>query len=156
MTYHPPRRPTATTETQTPETTAPQLPPRAIMDTPTPKAAASSQAPTSCHSRQALPSPTKRGVSDEIAEGSLPKQQRTTSAASGPARPETTTEPPKSKIRITKVTITTKQGAEITAYSSEDITEQQTEKILLEPVVKNTEGRHETRDTVHEVSTGVP
>ena len=101
---------------------------------------ANGNAPTSCHSRQALPSPTKRGVLDEVAEGSLPKQQRTTSTASGPARPETTEEPPKTKIRITKVTITTKQGTEITAYSSEDVTEQQTEKILLEPMVKNTEG----------------
>eukprot|EP00435_Cladocopium_sp_Y103_P017749 s2691_g4.t1 len=56
-----------------------------------------------------------------------------------PARPDTTTEPPKSKLRITKVTIQTKKGVEITAYTCDDATEQQTEKILLEPMVNNTE-----------------
>ena len=34
----------------------------------------------------------------------------------------------------------TKQGEEITAYSCEDVTEQQTERILLEPIVNNTDG----------------
>ena len=90
-------------------------------------------APTSCHTRPSLPSP-KRTVSDEVAEGSLPKQHRTAEAATGPARPDTAQEPPTSKLRITKVTIQTKKGVEI------DVTEEQTEKILLEPMVNNTEG----------------
>ena len=75
-----------------------------------------------------------------MAEGSLPKQHRTTSTPTGPARPDTATEPPKSKLRITKVIFQTKKGVEITAYTCDDITEQHTEKILLEPMVNNTEG----------------
>ena len=109
------------------------LPPRlAIADSPM------ATAPTSCHTRSSLPSP-KRTVLDEVAEGSLPKQHRTTATPTGPARPDTTTEPPKSKLRITQVTTQTKKGVEITAYTCDDITERQTEKILLEPMVNNTE-----------------
>ena len=155
MVFHPPRRPPATMEKQTsteqaPLTTAqtntPQLPPKAIADTPmataTPALASSpmATAPTSCHSRQALPSPTKRREADDIAEGSSAKQQRTNTQQEAPARPEPTPEQPKSRLRITKVTIQTKQGEEITAYSCEDATEQQTERILLEPIVNNTDG----------------
>ena len=155
MVFHPPRRPPATMEKQTsteqaPLTTAqtntPQLPPKAIADTPmataTPALASSpmATAPTSCHSRQALPSPTKTREADDIAEGSLAKQQRTNTQQEAPARPEPTPEQPKSRLRITKVTIQTKQGEEITAYSCEDATEQQTERILLEPIVNNTDG----------------
>ena len=157
MVFNPPRRSTVHTETQTSTqqsaaedtaaTNRPQLPPRAIADAPaasttTRPAAASSPmatAPTSDHTRQPLPS-SKWSVPDEISEGSLPKQVRTNTPASGPQRPETTAEPPKTRLRITKVTLTTKQGAEITAYSCEDVTEQATEKILLEPWVSNTEG----------------
>ena len=54
---------------------------------------------------------------------------------------------PKTNVRITKVTIQTKQGTEITAYSCEDVTEQETEEILLEPWVTNTEGL-EKRKTI--------
>eukprot|EP00435_Cladocopium_sp_Y103_P065455 s684_g27.t1 len=156
MVFHPPRRPTITTDTQTQaeHTTStpaqakggPQLPPRAIEDTPmvttTPALASSpmATAPTSCHSRQAMPSPPKRHVADDIAEGSSAKQQRTTTQQEAPARPEPTPEQPKSRLTITKVTIKTKQGEEITAYSCEDATEQQTERILLEPIVNNTDG----------------
>ena len=155
MVFHPPRRPPATMEKQTsteqaPLTTAqtntPQLPPKAIADTPmataTPALASSpmATAPTSCHSRQALPSPTKRCEADDIAEGSSAKQQPTNTQQEAPARPEPTPEQPKSRLRITKVTIQTKQGEEITAYSCEDATEQQTERILLEPIVNNTDG----------------
>ena len=87
-----------------------------------------------------MPSPPKRTVSDTPAEGSSPKQQRTTTEATGPPRPETTTEPQTTKLRITKITVQTKRGEEITAYSCEDATEQQTERILPEPIVNNTEG----------------
>ena len=148
MIFHPPRRPTVHTETQTAAaeekavTDTPQ-PPRQALTHPTATAAASSPmatAPTSDHTRQPLPSP-KRTVPYDIPEGSFPKQQRSTASAStGPARPEETPERPKTRMRITKITLTTKQGTEITAYSCEDVTEQQTEKILLEPWVNNTEG----------------
>jgi hypothetical protein len=110
------------------------LPPQAIADAPM------ATSPTSCHTRPAMPSPPKRTVSDTPAEGSSPKQQRTTTEATGPPRPETTTEPQTTKLRITKITVQTKRGEEITAYSCEDATEQQTERILPEPIVNNTEG----------------
>ena len=118
LVYKPLRRP-ATTEpdtqtfgseatTQQPQLQTQQseasagLPPRlAIADSPM------ATAPTSCHTRSSLPSP-KRTVLDEVAEGSLPKQHRTTATPTGPARPDTTTEPPKSKLRITQVTTQTK------------------------------------------------
>ena len=91
--------------TSTPSTTtgsigdAPRL---AIPDSPM------ATAPTSCHTRPSLPSPN-RTVADEAAEGSLSKQQRTTEAPTGPAKPEPTTEPPKSKLRITNGNNTNKE-----------------------------------------------
>ena len=103
------------------------LPPQAIADAPM------ATSPTSCHTRPAMPSPPKRTVSDTPAEGTLPKQQRTTTEAAGLPRPETTTEPQTTKLRITKIAVQTKRGEEITAYSCEDATEQQAERILLEP-----------------------
>ena len=127
-------------------TGGPQLPPRAITDTPmasTAPASASSPmatAPTSCHSRPAMPSPPKRQLGDDIAEGSSTKQQRTPAQQEAPARPEPTPEPPKSRLRITKVRLKTKQGEEITACSCEYVTGQQIEPILLEPIVNNTGG----------------
>ena len=162
MVFHPPRRQTTTTESQTSTEQAlmsptqaggPQLPPKAIADTPlattTPALANSpmATAPTSCHSRPAMPSPPKRQVADDIAEGSATKQQRTSTQQEAPARPEPTPEQPKSRLRITKVTIQTKQGEEITAYSCEDATEQQTERILLEPIVNNTDGLDKMKTT---------
>ena len=162
MVFHPPRRQTTTTESQTSTEQAlmlptqaggPQLPPKAIADTPlattTPALANSpmATAPTSCHSRPAMPSPPKRQVADDIAEGSATKQQRTSTQQEAPARPEPTPEQPKSRLRITKVTIQTKQGEEITAYSCEDATEQQTERILLEPIVSNTDGLDKMKTT---------
>ena len=161
MVFHPPRRSTTTTETQTLEeqSTATAAQPAARGDLRLPSQAAQTgtntartttpaiadaplaTSPTSCHSRQAMPTPPpKRTVADDIAEGSQAKQQRTTTQTTAPARPEATPEQPKSKLRITKVTMTTKQGTEITAYSCEDVTEQETEKILIEPWVNNTEG----------------
>ena len=120
----PARRPTTHTETQTSAaeekaaTNTPQLPPQEPTHPAEPRtatAAASSPmatAPTNDHTRQPLPSP-KRTVPDDIPEGSLPKQQRSTASASTrPARPEEATERPKTRMRITKVTMTTKQGTE--------------------------------------------
>ena len=162
MVFYPPRRQTTTTEKQTSTEQAlmsptqaggPQLPPKAIADTPlattTPALANSpmATAPTSCHSRPAMPSPPKRQVADDIAEGSATKQQRTSTQQEAPARPEPTPEQPKSRLRITKVTIQTKQGEEITAYSCEDATEQQTERILLEPIVNKTDGLDKMKTT---------
>ena len=148
MVFHPPRRQSTTMETQTPTDRAtptseqkggPQLPPKAITDMPiataTPAWASSpmATAPTSCRSRPAMPSPPKRQVTDDIAEGGSTKQQRTDTRQPAPARPEPTPEQLKSRLRITKVTIKTKQGEEITSYSCEDA-------ILLEPIVSNTNG----------------
>jgi len=79
-------------------------------------------------------------MTDDIAEGSATKQERTATQQEAPARPEPTQEQPKSRLTITKVTIQTKQGEEITAYSCEDVTGRQTERILLEPIVNNTDG----------------
>ena len=124
MVFHPPRRPTATAETQTfkeqvtvrpAPTGGPQLPPKAVAGTPMASAApamASSPmatAPTSCHSRPTMPPPPKRHLADDIAEGSSTKQQRTPAQPEAPARPEPTPEQPKSRLRITKVTRKTKQ-----------------------------------------------
>ena len=116
----------------------PKLPP-AIADAPMAPMATS---PTSCHTRPALPSPqqAKRTVADTPAEGSLPKHQRTAAETSGPARPEQTQERPATRLRLNKITVRTKKGDEITAHSCEDAQEQHNEKILLEPIINNTEG----------------
>ena len=162
MVFHPPRRSTAHTETQTATaeeqaTAATHSAARGDLRLPSQAAQTSTNAartttpaiadaplatsPTSCHTRPTMPTPPpKRTVADDIAEGSQAKQQRTTSQTTAPARPEATPEQPQTKMRITKVTTETKQGTEITAYSCEDVTEQETEKILLEPWVTNTEG----------------
>ena len=91
MVLHPRRRSATTTETQTSKeqmtiapsaTGGPQLLPRAKADIPmasTAPALANSPtatAPTSCHSRPATPSPPKRQLADDMAEGSSTKQQR--------------------------------------------------------------------------------
>ena len=129
MVFHPRRRQSTTTETQTPTERAtptteqkggPQLPPKAITDTPTatttPALASSpmATAPTSCHSRPAMPSPPKRQVADDIAEGSSTNTttNRHTAAGTSPSRTNART-------AETKVTIKTKQGGGTTAYSCE-------------------------------------
>ena len=96
MVFHPPRRPTTTTETQTSKeqgtvtpvpTSGPQLPPKAIAGTPMASAAPAlasapmATAPASCHSRPVMPSPPKRHLADDIAEGSPTKQKRTPAAS---------------------------------------------------------------------------
>ena len=83
---------------------------------------------------------SKRDVADDVAEVSASKQQRTSTEQTATARPETTQEPPTTRTRITAVTVTTKKGQEIKALSNEDEQEATTEKILLEPWVKNAEG----------------
>ena len=88
-----------------------------------------------------MPMPTsKRDVANDIAEGSSSKQDRTATRETAPARPEATIEPPRTRTRITAVTMTTRRGREIKALSNEDEQEATTEKILLEPWVKNTDG----------------
>eukprot|EP00435_Cladocopium_sp_Y103_P041886 s2323_g11.t1 len=114
------------------------LPPTAT--TPAIADAPMATSPTSCHSRPTMPSPPKRTVSDAPSEGSLPKQPRTAEETTGPPRPATTVEPPTTRLRLNKITIKAKNGDEITAYSCEDATEQHNERILLEPIVNNTEG----------------
>ena len=140
-------RPQATTETQTllqqeqpfPTTAAQSAThtsqPPAITDLPM------ATAPPTQRARAPLPLPTpKRDVADEVAEGSTSKQRRTATRQTAPTRPETTTEPPATRTRITAVTVKTKKGQEIKALSNEDGQEATTEKILLKPWVKNTEG----------------
>ena len=77
-----------------------------------------------------------------MAEGSASKQQRTATQQTAPTRPEATAEPPATRTRITAVTVKTKKGQEIKALSNEDEQEAITEKIVLEPWVKNIEGLH--------------
>ena len=95
-------------------------------------------APVSPTRRQALPMP-KRQQPDEITQGSEPKQQRTSDQHQALQRPQTQ-EPPTTRMRINAVTVTTKRGETITTTSCEDEQEAETEKILLEPMVHNTEG----------------
>ena len=79
--------------------------------------------PLSYHLRALLPIPTKakRDVSDDIAEGRSAKQQKTPQQQTAAQRPEATQEPD-------------------TTVSNEYQQEAETEKILLEPWVTNTEG----------------
>ena len=87
-----------------------------------------------------MPTPGRREATDEIAQGSSPKQARTTARATAASRPETAQEPPTTRMRISEVTVTTKKGQKIEATSNKDEQEIKTEKILLEPWVNNTEG----------------
>ena len=95
-------------------------------------------APTSPTRRQPLPMP-KRGQPDEITQGSEPKQQRTTEQQQPIQRPEQV-EPPTTRMRINAIQVTTKRGETITTTTCEDEQEVELEKILLEPMVHNTEG----------------
>ena len=90
-------------------------------------------------------STSKRHVADDIAEGRASKQQGTATREPAPTRPETTTEPPATRTRVTAVTVKTKKGQEIKALSNDEEQEATTEKILLEPWVKNTEGLNKER-----------
>ena len=94
-------------------------------------------APTHRHQRPSLPS-SKRTLPDEVAEGSSSKQTRRQEAPTGLTRPEATAEPATSKQRVTAVTVKTNKGQEITAGACKDTNE--TQMILLEPVIKDTEG----------------
>ena len=54
-------------------------------------------------------------------------------------RPEQV-EPPTTRMRINAIKVTTKRGETITTTTCEDEQEVELEKILLEPMVQNTEG----------------
>ena len=141
---------TATAETQTQQ--APELPvPNASQHMATPPMADVPMAtsPTSHHRRAPLPAPTtaKRDVADDIAEGSSAKQQKTTQQQTAAQRPEATQEPDKTRLRVSAVTVTTKRGDKVQAVSNEDQQEVETEKILLEPWVTNTEGLDQEQTT---------
>ena len=99
-------RPQTITETQTslqqeepfPTTAAqsaiPTNQPPAITDLPM------ATAPSTQRARAPLPVPTpKRDVTDEVAEGSASKQQRTATRQTAPTRPEATAEPPATRTR---------------------------------------------------------
>ena len=81
----------------------------------------------------------KREQPDEITQGSEPKQQRTTEQQQPIQRPEQV-EPPTTRMRINAIQVTTKRGETITTTTCEDEQEVELEKILLEPMVHNTEG----------------
>ena len=95
-------------------------------------------APTSPTRRQPLPMP-KRQQPDEITQGSEPKQQRTTEQQQPVQRPEQV-EPPTTRMRINAIQVTTKRGETITRTTCEDEQEVELDRILLEPMVHNTEG----------------
>ena len=92
--------------------------------------------------RPALPAPPPtsptRERDDTIAEGSTGKQQRTTAGRQALERP-TTSEQPKSKMRINAIKFTTKDGKQMQTKSSEDAEEINHERILLEPILHDTE-----------------
>ena len=132
--------PTTTKATPLQQTQAaqPQLPPRALPDSPNGNSSDKVSQQTG-----ATITNNKTNSSRWVAEGSLPKQ-RTTEQPRGLARPETIAEPPKTKLR-TKVLAETQQGNLIIAYLREDVTEDQKERILLERIVNNTEGLDEQK-----------
>ena len=81
----------------------------------------------------------KRQQPDEITQGNEPKQQRTTEQQQPIQRPEQV-EPPNTRMRINAIQVTTKRGETITTTTCEDEQEVQLERLLLEPIVHNTEG----------------
>ena len=141
---------TSTAETQTQQ--APELPiPKDSKHTsaPTITDVPMATSPTSYNRRTPLQTPTtaKRDVADDIAEGSSTKQPRTSQQQTAAQRPETTQEPDKTRLRVSAVTVTTKRGDKVKAVSNEDQQEADTEKILLEPWVTNTEGLNPEQTT---------
>ena len=139
----------ATAETQTqqaPELLVPKASqhtaPPALTDVPM------ATSPTSYYRRAPLPVPTtaKRDKTDDVAEGSSAKQQKTTQQTAA-QRPEATQEPDKTRLRVSAVTVTTKRGDKVKAVFNEDQQEVDTEKILLEPWVTNTEGLGQEQTT---------
>ena len=141
---------TSTAETQTQQ--ALELPiPRSNQQKSTPPITDVPMAtsPTTHSRRTPLPIPTtaKRDVADDIAEGSSAKQPRTEQQQTAAQRPETTQEPDKTRLRVSAVTVTTKRGDKVKAVSNEDQQEVETEKILLEPWVTNTEGLNPEQTT---------
>ena len=102
--------------------------------------------PTTATTRPALPmpaqtvepkqKPTKRVTIEETGEPET-KRLRTEQPASASTR---TSEPPKTRMRISAVTIKTKRGEEITTASCEDNEEEETEKMLQEPEIFDNEG----------------
>ena len=140
---------TSTAETQTQQ--APELPiPRSSQQTSTPTITDVPMATSPTYNRRTpLPIPTtaKRDVADDIAEGSSAKQPRTGQQQTAAQRPEATQEPDKTRLWASAITVTTKRGDKVKAVSNEDQQEAETEKILLEPWVTNTEGLNTEQTT---------
>ena len=88
--------------------------------------------------RAPLPTPTRERP-DAHEEGSTSKQQRTSESTQQKERP-TSSEQPAYRMRINAVAVATKAGDAATTALCEDQQEVQNEKILLEPIVTNTEG----------------
>ena len=93
-------------------------------------------------SEAALPAPPPTSLTrerdDTVAEGSTGKQQRTT--AERQALEPTTTEQPRGKMRINAIKFPTKDGKQMETASNEDTQEIKNERILLEPIIHDTEG----------------
>ena len=104
--------------------------------------------PTSQQKRQALPMPTlgdgspiRRSLEAPTTTSATkhePKQVRTTLEISGSATGRT--EQAATRLRISALQVTTKKGETITATANEDDEEATTERILLEPIIHDTEG----------------
>ena len=84
--------------------------------------------PASPLRRQPLPMP-ERQQQDEIAQGSEPKEKRTTGQQQPFQRPHDE-QPPATRMRINAVKVTTKRGETISATSCEDEQEAETEKMF--------------------------
>ena len=100
-------------------------------------------APVATHRTRApppLPATPKREVAGDIAESSSAKQPRTRQQQTAAQRPEPTQEPDTTRLRISAVTVTTKRGDKVKAVCNEEKQEVNTEKMLLELWVTNTEG----------------
>ena len=95
--------------------------------------------------RPALPAPpptSTRERDDTIAECSTGKQQRATARTAERQALErpTTSEQPKGKMRINAIKFTTKEGKQMQTTSNEDTEQIGNERILLEPVIHDTDG----------------
>ena len=90
--------------------------------------------------RPALPMPAsgKRQQEEPTGEAEL-KQTRTAQSSTAASRGQQE-EPPKTRMRIQAVTITTKKGDKITTASCEDEQEAEIERMLQEPFVYDNEG----------------
>ena len=90
--------------------------------------------------RPALPMPASGKRQQEEPTGEAELKQTRTAQSSTAANRGQQEEPPKTRMRIQAVTITTKKGDKITTASCEDEQEAEIERMLQEPFVYDNEG----------------